>query len=46
MNKWKEVLWKTLFPKTWIVFLLFNLAAVFMLLGVRKDYREVKIYGK
>lgn len=28
MNKWKDLLWKVLFPKTWIVFLLFNLAAV------------------
>lgn len=43
MNKWKDVLWKVLFPKTWIVFMAL---AVFMLLGVRKDYREVRIYGK
>lgn len=28
MNKWKDILWKVLFPKTFIVFLLFNLAAV------------------
>ncbi|MBQ8280236.1 MAG: hypothetical protein IJZ23_10375 [Roseburia sp.] len=28
MNKWKDMLWKLLFPKTFIVFLLFNLAVV------------------
>lgn len=31
MNKWKERLWKVLFPKTWVVFLLFNISVVLML---------------
>lgn len=30
MNKWKEVLWKILFPNTFIVFLLFNIAVVLL----------------
>ena len=28
MNKWKDILWKVLFPKTWLVFLLFNTGAI------------------
>jgi len=31
MNKWKETLWKVLFPKIWVVFLLFNISVVLML---------------
>lgn len=45
MNKWKDVLWKLLFPKTWIVFLLFNMAAVLLIyVFVNNKSEEVIAY--
>ena len=46
MNKWKEVLWKWIFPKTFWVFLLFNAAAVLLTyVFVMQKTNEAIAYG-
>ena len=43
MNKWKEVLWKLLFPKTFVVFLLVNAAAVSLVYVFMEHLEEAPI---